>query len=546
MDLQSNQDGDAANAFLERFEQWKLECQQEYLSYIKLIFDNQEAKRIFLNLGSYVCSYEKEVRGENDGDNGWKNVSENILISKPINEISENETTIGRFSGKRFVSVGKMGLYHLLREEEQKQLEKILDSNNTLKNSSPEYKKKLIYSCGMFALKAISEQEAMEDIVKIFLCGINWPFDGEIRIDENTRSMQLSFDDIDVTDILDQNIDDLWQRSGIEDYVDNEKYDWILKDMLTCPDFVKLISSFNIGADNDIYRELKRSFWNMEDPYVSELSQEELNLLKAFRELKYMSYGNIKQSIEESGLSESNAKKLYKMMACADPVFHIFEDIKIIMGMYANGVLSFKEVTQILKLKHNEKAYCLNSGYDNSLRKMCVFAVIFDRYLNHDYDAYLENYVENQSKHNSYKTLQDAVLDLIDCIATENKISAKQVNDSKEMIKSACNINIFGVIIQFIKNLFLREENRAVMRNYKNIKLDRLASNIMKILPEILTTICRDDTIVADDEDGKNEVKDIQVVKIVSLGENNIVPKQSSGVEANNINENKESLSEPE
>ena len=94
MNLESNQGNNATNTFLERFEQWELECQQKYLNDIKLVLGNSEAKKIFLDLKSYVYSYKKVVHEKKLASGGLQTVSENILINKPINEISENEIPI--------------------------------------------------------------------------------------------------------------------------------------------------------------------------------------------------------------------------------------------------------------------------------------------------------------------------------------------------------------------------------------------------------------------------------------------------------------------
>ena len=525
MEVDSNQDNNTIDAFFNHFEQWKLECQQKYLSHIKLILNNQEAKKILFDLKSYLFSYRAAKIGNI--------LFEKIEVNKPINEIDESDVPNGS-NGSLYLT--KTNGKRLL-DEPWKNMEKILYDEATLKDASSEYKSNLINFCGKLAIKTICKQRNINyDIVRMM--GIKLT---DLKADIKDGSFQVSFDNIDTDEMLQQEgeIKALFRHGGIRKYVDLEKNYHVFKDLLCCSDFISIVNNFNDVADNNIYQWLNRRIFEC-DYKNYKLTKIQMKLLDVFAEFSCMGYKGIKESIKESNLSKRNIKKLYQMMSCRHCFYDIFFDTKSIINTCLDGVFSFSEILEIIKITSIN--VCTNVGYDGgSLEKIRLLAIAYKRYLHHDYDAYLEN---SQSEYNTYKSLYELVLDLINSIASENKIPTEQINGFKETIKDACSVNIFGVIIQFIKNLFLREENRAVMWNYENIKLDRLASNIMKVLPKILTDIYRNDNTVIGDKNGEKEIKDkgIQIENVVIIEENNIIPNQGSGINEDNIDKFEEDM----
>lgn len=506
-------------------------CQEEYVSHIDRICSNPEVKKIILDLKSYF------VKVHRPNTMHWENMQvdnvdkDDVDVANPYNKItfgSRPETT-------------------MLVDYQQKRMERILDSDARLKNTGAGYKRRLIYDCCNLALQTIAKQKSMSNVIGICSFSKGDPmreFSWEYRYSDSVRDrkIQLSFENLNIDDIPKQEnqIDEYFLNETIWTYIDSETHGpVILKELLRLPDFINMVSNFSNNINNPVCIAVNRGLSETNNG----LSKKQLELLEIFYYvLLQMSYEKIKDSLTESNIGTDNEKKLYEMMLWMPQHFKISYDPESIVNMYRDGIIDFQEMRK--RLAHAEEnlngntaadCYCAKilskfadvtaeSSKNSDDEKHVVdshfksgddlraidevsyevpsfskdpeieagtrdFIVTSGIYLRHDYQNYPETVNGQHNNNGNSKTLIDITSRYIDCYAQKNGISDETSKVFKENLEDACNVNFFGVAIQFFKNFFARlfcKENKPAIWGYNNIKADRMFDNTIKLLPQIL------------------------------------------------------------
>ena len=271
---------------------------------------------------------------------------------------------------------------------------------------------------------------------------------GKLR--KKNMSFMITLRNITATHRILTNLVDVWVSSlgqnliNNRDKSDDEVIDMTvqectsvkLEEILSCSDFINV---FN-GPESDIKNQLQ-------------------NLLNNLTE---MNYDDIKKVVDASLLS-SKDKKIFFAKVLPAYNFKVCNDFKATWDMFENGHIDFDTLVTKFWTRNDFDKDQNNTGQQNA------FQCFASEYTKHD--SYHSDNIAN---------LETSAENMINGLRKKDVIANKDTQNLKDQLKdqidNAADVGIFGIIFQFLSNLFSKD--KTAVKPIQQIKQDRVISNL--------------------------------------------------------------------